>query len=136
MSDELITAEDLSRERLRAVLDAAAAPYALDDAGEILVHGECSAYLLPSAEKRKLRLVAQFRFLSATTSAQQLEAVNRINSDFILVRASVAPQQRLRFDYDLSLEGGVTTAALLALVARFCAIPRAAIAEHAADLVE
>lgn len=136
MTDDLITPDNVSKELLLSLFDAAFMEASLDDDGDVVVRDECMCIVVPSKEKKKIRLLTIFRFSPSTTEVQQLAAVNEINKGYVIVKATVGKGGRLFLEYDLALDGGVTRKAVVLLVKRFCSIPRAAIGEYAKDLVE
>ena len=135
MSDDLITAENVSRELIRSIFDSAFMDPQTDSEGDIFVKEGWRVYVIPSKEKKRIRLLAQFGFKSSSTLAQQLEAVNKINCEYLIIRAS-AWKSALRFDHDIPLDGGLSKKALVLIVKRFGSIPHAAVQEHAGDIVD
>jgi len=78
-----------------------------------------------------------FGFKAQVNMQRRLECVNKINLEYIVVRASVGSTNNvLFFDHDIMITGGITKVALLATTKRFLSIPITAIAEHGPDLVE
>lgn len=135
VDEERITAENVTRELLASRFQDAGLSVEFDGDGDVVVTHGCRVYVLPDPERRRIRMMAVFRFLDSAPEAAKLEAVNRINSDYILVRASVHGEA-LNFDYDLSLEGGVAPRALVLLVQRFSSIPHVAVQDCAGSLVD
>jgi hypothetical protein len=70
------------------------------------------------------------------TRAEALEAANRINNEYIRVRASVTENNILLLDREIFLKHGIGKQAFAWTVKRFCGISEAAIQEHAAGVVE
>lgn len=134
MTDNLVNAEKLSREQLRSIFDAAFMEYSLDSDGDIIVREGCSIFVLPDKERRRIRLLAQYGFKPTATLAQKLEAVNKMNAEYIIVRAC-AHENSLRFDYDVLLEVPISPKALILAIKRFAKIPNAALNDHALDIV-
>jgi hypothetical protein len=135
MSEELITLENVSKDMLKAIFDAALMDTTLDSDGDILIKDRCRVYVLPDVERRRIRLLAQFGFVPSASEHAKLDCANRINSDYIIVRASVHGD-KLRFSYDVSLDGGITKKAMALLVKRFCSIPQEAVADYGKDIVQ
>jgi len=137
MTDELITPDNLSKEMLKATLDAALMDTSYDKDGDILVKDVISVWVLPNAERKdRIKLLSIFGFEPSASQLQRLECVNKINSEYIVVKAYVGQKDTLRFDYDIMVAGGVTKKAFVLAVRRFCSIPRAASAEHGAGLIK
>gem|GEM_PF-724770 len=136
MTDDLITTENLSKELLKSVFDAAFMDASYDKDGDLLIQEKCRCFLFPDQEKRRIRLHTQFGFKPSSSELQRLECANLINKDYILVRAAVGRNNTLLFTYDVSLDGGVSKKALVLLVKRFCSIPHTAVSDYGADIIE
>jgi hypothetical protein len=136
MSNEPVTTENLSRELLKSVFDAAYMSMTFDKDGDIVLQEQCKCIVIPDKEKRRIVLMAQYGFKASASESEKMAAVNKINKDYIIVRAIVI-DQILRFTYDVILDGdGITPKSLVSLVKRFCAIPPAAVADYAKDIVD
>jgi hypothetical protein len=136
MSEELITPENLSKELLKSVLDAALMDAYFDQDGDLTVKEHVTCYVYPSERRDRIRFLAQFRFKPSAGRTERLECVNHINDEYIVVRASVGSNDRLRFTYDLPTGGGITPKALVLTLKRFCSIPHEAVREYGVELVE
>lgn len=137
MTEELITPENLTKERLKAVLDAAFMETSYDNDGDLRVHDRIKCLVLPNLERKdRIQLVALFGFKPQSTELERLQAVNRINTEYIIVRAVARGNDILCFTWDLPVAGGLTPRAFVLAVKRFCAIPQPAIAECADEVVE
>jgi Putative bacterial sensory transduction regulator len=134
MSDDLITATSVTKDLLRSVFDAAFMDYRTDSDGDLVVSERCNVFVFPDAEKKRIRLMTLFSFTPIATMSEKLEATNKINREYLFVRATVA-NDRLMFDYDISIDHGVTKKALVLMIKRFAQIPHAAVHEHATDIV-
>lgn len=134
MSDDLITAENVTKGLLCAVFDAAFLDYRMDDDGDIIIKEQCNVYLFPDSAKKRIRLVTQFGFVPTATMSVKLEAANKMNLEYLFIRASVI-NDALRFDYDISLDYGITKKGLILMIKRFAQIPYPAVREHATDIV-
>ena len=136
MADEFITPENLSKELLKSTLDAALMDTSYDNDGDILVKETISVWILPNVERKdRIKLLSIFGFEAAASHLQRLECVNRINSEYIVVKAYLGPKDTLRFDYDILVSGGITKKAFVLAVKRFCSIPRAAAGEHGGGII-
>lgn len=138
MSEELITPENLSKELLKATMDAAFIESSYDSDGDIKVRDVIVCWVLPNVEtKDRIKFLAQFGFQPTATQMQRLECVNKINSEYILLKTVVGSKNNvLRVEYDLLVTGGITKKAFVYALKRFCSIPRAAISEHGAGIVQ
>ncbi|HPC60145.1 MAG TPA: YbjN domain-containing protein [Verrucomicrobiota bacterium] len=136
MMDELITPENLSKELLKSVLDAALLDTSYDSEGDLKVKDRVNCFVFPNQERKdRVQLLALFGFKPETTELQRLQCANRINSEYIIVRAVVGKNNTLRFTWDLPIAGGITRKAFALAVKRFCSIPHEAIADCAMDAV-
>ncbi len=136
MSEELITPENLSKELLKSVFDAAFMEAFYDQDGDLTVKEHVTCYVYPSEKRDRIRFLAQFAFKPAAGRTERLECVNHINDEYILVKASVGANDRLRFTYDMPTAGGITGKALVLTLKRFCSIPHEAVREYGGDLIE
>ncbi|MCK6622032.1 MAG: YbjN domain-containing protein [Calditrichaceae bacterium] len=137
MADELITPENLSVDLLKAIFDAAYMNFSVEEGKELKVKDSCTVWVSPDLErKNRIRLYAIFAFKESSSQSDRLECVNRINNEYIMIRASVTDKGLLFFEYDLMLDGGLTKKALVSAIKRFASIPHGAVEEHGASIVE
>jgi hypothetical protein len=136
MSNELITTDNLSRELLKSVFDAAFMATSTDSDGDIIVQEQCRCIVMPDKEKRRIWLLTQYGFKSTATEIEKMICANKINKDYIIVRAAVI-DKTLRFTYDIVLDGdGVAPKSLVLLVKRFCTIAPQAAGDYGKDILE
>ena len=136
MTDELITTENLSKELLKATLDAAFMDACFDSDGDLKVKEGLNCLIFPNEERKdRVQLMAIFGFKPEASELLRLQAVNRINAKYIIVRAVVAKNDTLRFTWDIPIAGGITKKAFVLAVKRFCSIPHDAITDCATELV-
>lgn len=137
MTDELITPENLSKEMLKSVLDAAFMETYYDSEGDLRVRDRVNCFVFPNQERKdRVQLIAVFGFKAGTSELQRLQAANRINAEYIIVRAVVGGNDTLRFTWDIPIAGGITKKAFVLALKRFCSIPHAAVADCANDVVD
>ena len=137
MTQDLITPENLSKESLKSIFDEALMETSVDPEGDLHVSENLNCLVLPSDSKDRIRLLAIFAFEPQVSQQKRLEFVNQVNSEFILIRASVGSQNdTLFFDHDILVQGGITKKALVLATKRFLSIPREAIQEFGKDLVK
>lgn len=136
MSDDLITPENVSKDLLKSIFDAALLDVSFDSDGDILVKEKCKCFVMPNAEQKRIRVMTFFGFKASASDAAKYACINDINSNYVMVRAALQNKTRLAFTYDLSLEGGVTKKAVVAMVKRFCSIPHAAVSDYGKEIVE
>jgi hypothetical protein len=134
MQEELITPENLSKELLKSVLDAAFMDTSYDHEGDLRVRERIACWVLLNDAKDRISLLAQFGFKPESSQQQRLELANELNRQFIIIRAFVSANTNLRFQYDLMVSGGITKKAFVLLVKRFCGIPLGAIADVEREL--
>lgn len=137
MTDELITSDNLSKELLKSVFDAAFMETSYDSDGDLKVKDRVNCFVLPNMERKdRVRLVTIFSFKAGTSELQRLQAVNRINDEYIIVRAVVGENDALRFTWDIPIAGGITKKAFVLAFRRFCSIPHDAVVDCASDIVD
>lgn len=134
MEQDLITPENVSVQSLQAIFDAAFIDYEIDSEGDLYVRDKVSAYVFPSAEKKKIRFLTIYRFNESVSEDQQTACANRINREYIMARA-YSKNGRLSFDYDLMIDGGISRKVFILAFKRFCSIPQAAVTDLANDLI-
>jgi hypothetical protein len=136
MTDELITPDNLSKELLKSVLDAAFMETSFDSDGDLKVKEGVNCFVLPNEERKdRVQLMALFGFKPEASELLRLQAVNRINAEYIIVRAVVGKNDTLRFTWDIPIAGGITKKAFVLAVKRFCSIPHNSVADCASDVV-
>jgi hypothetical protein len=78
MMDELITPENLSKELLKSVLDAALLDTSYDSEGDLKVKDRVNCFVFPNQERKdRVQLLALFGFKPETTELQRLQCANR-----------------------------------------------------------
>jgi len=135
MSDQIITPDNVTREMLKSIFEAAFMTISIDSDGDIIVKEQCNCYVIPNKEQRRIWLLTQFSFKPSASELEKLRCINKINKDYIMVRA-VAADRNLRFTYDVILDGGVSSKTLVLTIKRFCAIPHEAVRDYGSDIVE
>jgi hypothetical protein len=130
----MITSEKVSVELLNDVL-AAYMDTSFDEDGDLIVKGDCQVYVTIIPDKSSIRLMTIFRLRDESSLDARLEAVNKINNDYMIVKAHCSDNNKLIFTYYFMLAGGLTKNALVRGVKLFDSIPRAAIYDHAKDII-
>ncbi len=136
MSDELLAPDNLSKETLKSLFDAALMDTSYDSDGDLVVKEQVRCVVLLNDTKDRISLITLFGFSPGVSQLARLECVNRINSELIVVKAIVGNNDVLRFEYDILVSGGISKKAVVLALKRFCSIPRAAVRKFAEDLVE
>ena len=138
MADELITPVNVSIDSLKAILDAAYMETSVDNQGTLRVADRINCCV--DLYDEGIRLFAYFGPIkSGTSDLQRLAAVNEMNAQFLIVRASIVTEgvtAAMLFDWHIPTSGGITKKAFVLAVKRFCSIPRDALSEHASDLLQ
>lgn len=135
MSNDLVTPENLSKQLLHSIFDAAYMETSWDSDGDLRVKDRVSCFVLPSEKGDRIRLIALFGFKEGTTQMQRLECANKINMEYIMARAAVGGHDSLQFHYDIYVDGGIPKKTIVLATKRFLSVPPEAIAEHGKDIV-
>ena len=136
MEEELITPENVSKEFLKAIFDAAFMDASYDSDGDLRVKDQVSCFVFPSERKDRIRLATYFNFKPEASRLQRLECINHINDEYIIVRAIVGDRDSLRFTCDIPIAGGISKKAFILTCKRFCSIPHDAVQEFGNDIVK
>lgn len=109
MPPELITPETVTVEIVRDVLEAALMDVTVDEeSGFVVIDDEIVARAKLSESKERLQLIAFYKCREDSGRLDRLELVNRINDQYVLVRAAVGDDDDLWIDYGIVLKGGAT----------------------------
>ena len=131
----MITPEKVSVELLNDVL-AAYMNTSFDEDGDLIVKGECQVYVTIIPDKSSIRLMTIFRIKDECSLDARLSSVNKINNDYMIVKAHCSDNNKLIFTYYFMLAGGLTKKALIRGVKLFDSIPRVAIGDYAEDIIK
>ncbi len=119
-SGEMVTEANLSRDVLKAALDAAKMTTAVDASGNLTVSfALIRVHVLPG--KDVVRLLVSFSFAPRAAMQEKLDLANRINDQYIVLRAAVPAERpdQLSVDHYIVLGPGVSRAAIAAATRRF-----------------
>jgi hypothetical protein len=130
-----ITPDNVSKEQLLEILEAAMMDVELDSDGDIKVKDAVNCFIFVSQNKTTIQLFSQFGWSPDASKQQCYEYVNELNRKYFLVKATVRDNNGLGFEYDVSLRGGVSPRNFVQTVKRFCSIPREAISAVGTSLV-
>lgn len=120
MAAELITPDNVSIELVRDVFEQAYMDAALDEEKrQIRLREEVVARVFLSESKERLQVVAYYGIKEETDRLDRLELVNRINENYVLIRAGIDDDGDLWLDYCVLLKGGVTRKAIVQAVRVF-----------------
>lgn len=134
MTEELITADNVSKELLKSIFEAAFMDVSLDKDGDIVLKEGITMFVFPNKEKNLIKLVASFGLKPTASLLAKLECINKINKDYIMVSAFIVDDS-LRCTYDFSLKGGLLTKAFVPQVKFFAQIVRSAVSDYGQDLL-
>jgi Putative bacterial sensory transduction regulator len=109
MSNELVTPETVTLEAVRDLYETALMDVTLDEeSGFVVIDDEIVARAKLSDNKERLQLIAFYKVREDTERIDRLELVNRINDQYVLIRAAVGEEDELWIDYGIVLKGGAT----------------------------
>ncbi|MDX1546770.1 MAG: YbjN domain-containing protein [Rhodothermales bacterium] len=137
MSSDLLTPENLSKDVLKSMYDAAYMETSFDDDGDLRVEeGGIRCFVMPSDDGDRIQLLSLFGADSNARREDLLEFANRVNAGIIIIRVSIRGNGGIAFDYDIPVRGGITKQAVVLATKRFLAIPIPAIRQYGSDLVQ
>ena len=109
MSNELVTPETVTLEEVRELYEMALMDVTLDEEnGFVVIDDEIVARAKLSDTKERLQLIAFYKVREDSERVDRLELVNRINDQYVLVRAAIGEEDDLWIDYGIVLKGGAT----------------------------
>lgn len=109
MPAELVGPENASLESLRDIYEAALMDVEVDEEnGFVVIDDEIVARAKLSDSKERLQLIACYRVREDVGRAERLELVNRINDQYVIVRAAMSDDDELWIDYAIVLKGGTS----------------------------
>ncbi|MBC8372181.1 MAG: YbjN domain-containing protein [Planctomycetes bacterium] len=65
-----------------------------------------------------------------------VEFANRVNLEYVVVRASISEKDSIFFEYAIPVGGGITKKAVILATKRFLSIPVQSIVEHGKDIIK
>jgi hypothetical protein len=127
MANELVTPENVSIEMIQEIYEAAMMDASLDEEKkQIRIKEEVVAKAFLSESKERLQLVAYYGIKEDAQRIDRLELVNRINENYVFIRAGIDDDGDLWFDYTILLKGGLTKKAIVQATRVFLMlVPRA-----------
>lgn len=127
MAADLLTPDTVTLEAVRDVYEQAFLDAVLDeDKRQIRLREEVLARVYLSETKERLQMVAYYGVKDDAQRADRLELVNRINENYVFIRAGIDDDGDLWFDHCLLLKGGVTKKAVVQATRLFLMlVPRA-----------
>jgi hypothetical protein len=127
MATELVTPDTLSAELLRDIYEQAYMDVTLDEEhGVLRLREEVTARAHVSESRERIQLLAVYGVKDEAQRADRLELANRVNENYVLIRAGVDDDGDLWFDYCILVKGGVTKKAIVQATRTFLMlVPRA-----------
>lgn len=135
MPEELITPDNLSKELLKAILDAAYLDTSYNKNGDLMVKDTVCCLVYPHQNGHTVQLMTQFGIKPEASELQRLQCANRINAEYIIVRAITGGDETLFFTWDIPIAGGITKKAFVLAFKRFCSISHNAAMSCASDVI-
>ena len=109
MPAELIGPDNVSLETVRDVFESALMDVELDEEnGFVVIDDEIVARAKLSDSKERLQLIACYKVREDAARIDRLELVNRINDQYVIVRAAMSEDDELWIDYAIIIKGGTT----------------------------
>jgi hypothetical protein len=109
MPVELIAPENATLEAVKDIYETALMDVEIDeDNGFVIIDDEIVARAKLSDSKERLQLIACYRVREDVPRVDRLELVNRINDQYVLVRAAMSDDDELWIDYAIVLKGGAS----------------------------
>lgn len=124
---EIVQAEALSRDVLKALLEAAYLNVSLDEDGDVMVRDSFHSWVMPADGGKWIRLFAQFKGNPDATMGAKLEYVNTVNRDLHLIRVYLRDNGGFTYDQYIPVEGGVSRRAIVFAVRGFDGLLRSAL---------
>ena len=136
MQQEMITANNISNEFLKKILDSAYIRNEIHSNGEIKIVEGIKAFARISESQKSIKLIVGYGFKEDATLEEKMKFVNKINDEYIMIKAYViGSESGSRFEYDMFYEGGLTKAAFVLVLRRFVRIVPHAVKEYGDGII-
>lgn len=134
---EWIDRESLSVDVLGSLLDQALFDSSLDDAGRFAIRDLGIDYFLvvPKSRRDYVTLCAWWTLRPDGEPRQQLAAANRINLEYLFIRAAIEDGKYLCLSQNVPVLTGIRAKYLVTVLRNFANACREAIGEHGAELI-
>jgi hypothetical protein len=134
MSD-LIMTDNLSKDLLKELYEAAFMTTEFDDDGDLRVGDDgIKCYVFP--KEKHIKLMSIFGAEEGAEHAALMEFANQVNLEYIIVRVAISDKDSIFFESTIPVDGGITKKAVVLATKRFLSIPVQTIVEHGKDLVK
>ena len=128
MPDHVLHPDDVTLQTILQLLDDALFEVELDEENQsILLREEILARIRLSDNNDRLLLICYYKMQEDAERLDRLELVNRINDQYVLVRAAIGDEDELWLDYAIVLKGGVTRKQVAQAVRMFLKIAEVAV---------
>jgi len=134
MSVELVTPENLTVDLLSEIYEAALMEVTIDEERSFVrIQDDILARARVPESKERIQLGALYGIKEDAQRIDRLELVNRVNDQFVLIRASITEAGDLYFDYDIYIKGGVTRRQIAQATRMFLKLVPKAVADSDED---
>jgi hypothetical protein len=124
---EVVQADAVTKDLLKALLDAAYMNVSIDEDGDVMVKDTFRFWVIPAENGRWVRMFAQFKGNPEATMGAKLEYVNTVNRDLHVVRAYLRDNGGFTFDQYIPVEGGVSRRSIVFAVRGFDSLLKSAL---------
>ena len=124
---EIVQPEALTKDFLKALLEAAYMNVSIDDDGDVMVKDSFRFWVMPADNGRWTRLFAQFKGNPDATMGAKLEYVNAVNRDLHLIRAYLRDNGGFTYDQYIPSEGGISRRSIVFAVRGFDGLLKSAL---------
>jgi hypothetical protein len=134
MADFVLHPDDITLETIYNLLDDALFEVELDEENQsILLREDILARLRLAESNDRLLCICYYKIREDAQRIDRLELVNRINEQYVLIRAGIDDDGDLWFDYCLVLKGGVSRKQVAHAVRMFLKVAELAVKDSDED---
>ncbi len=131
---DMITTENVSKELVQAIFEAAFIDTEIDSDGDLIVKPtRFNCWIFVPDSKNFVRLFTGFRMNDDASQEAKLEFTNKVNDMYILVRAFLTRTGRVQFDYYLPIGEGLHPKTLILTARRFMDVVAEAVRDEDRD---
>ncbi|RDH86962.1 MAG: ornithine acetyltransferase [endosymbiont of Escarpia spicata] len=135
MSNDLVTSENLSKELLHSIYDAAFMDTSWNANGDLIVKENSKCVVIPSDDNDLLMFLSLYSFKTSSTQMERLECINNMNNGYLMIRARLVPDDMLKIDHHMYLRGGVSKKNIVLATKFFLSIPSHAALDYGQDII-
>lgn len=135
--DGTIGRDNLSRDHLLALLERTGFDVSASGEGGILMRdsGLVCMVTVPERSREYVSLHAWWNLREDSSRIERLECANRINNEYLFIRASIDGDGSLCLARNVAVHAGISTRHLVSALRNFTTACREAVREHANDLL-